>query len=121
MGLGVGIFLIAVGAILTFAVNVTTSGLDLSAVGVILMLIGGLGILADLFLFGDRRGFGTRRTTIVDRQPDVVVDRVVDRGPVHDRGTVIEEESYVNGAAPMADPLVRSTTRRRVTRRREVL
>ena len=41
MGIGVGIFLFAVGAILAFAVNVTTSAVNLETVGVILMLVGG--------------------------------------------------------------------------------
>ncbi|MGH9155551.1 MAG: DUF6458 family protein [Acidimicrobiales bacterium] len=122
MGLGVSIFLIAVGAILTFAVNVTTSGLDLSAVGVILMLVGGVGIFADLVLFGDRGPFGRQRTTIVDSGPDVVVDRaVVDRGPVLNRGTTVVEESYVDDVGRVADPLVVPGSRRRVVRRREVL
>ena len=40
MGLGVGIFLIAVGAILTFAVNATSSSVDIDAVGWILMGVG---------------------------------------------------------------------------------
>ena len=37
---------IAVGAILTFAVDVTVQGLDLDAVGVILMVVGGIGLVA---------------------------------------------------------------------------
>ena len=40
MGIGVSVFLIAVGAILAFAVDVQTSGIDLATVGVILMVVG---------------------------------------------------------------------------------
>ena len=118
MGIGVSIFLIAVGAVLTFAVNVTTNGLDLSAVGVILMLVGGLGILADLFVFGDRGRLGVGRTTIVETRPDVVIDR----SPIVDRGTVVEEEeAYVGGRAPLVvDPLAPDVAHRRVVRRRQV-
>jgi hypothetical protein len=45
MGIGVSIFFIAVGAILTFAVSTTVSGINISTVGVILMAVGGLGLL----------------------------------------------------------------------------
>ena len=45
MGIGVSIFLLAVGAVLAFAVDVTTRGLDLNAVGVILMVVGGIGLV----------------------------------------------------------------------------
>jgi hypothetical protein len=70
MGIGVSILLLAIGAIITFATSVTVSGLDLDAVGVILMIAGGLGLLVSLVLIG------TRRT-----------DEVVER-PVHRDGTV---------------------------------
>ena len=44
VSLGVSIFLLVVGAILTFAVDVTTSGFNLNTVGVILMVAGALGL-----------------------------------------------------------------------------
>ena len=55
MGVGVSIFLIAVGAVLTFAVNATVSGLSLATVGVILMIVGALGLIVDLAIFMPRR------------------------------------------------------------------
>jgi hypothetical protein len=60
MGIGAGIFLLALGAVLTFAVNVTTSGFNVHTIGVILMVVGAIGLLLDLFLFAPRR-----RSTIV--------------------------------------------------------
>jgi uncharacterized protein (TIGR04206 family) len=54
MGIGVGIFLIAVGAILTFAVHATVAGLDLKVVGWVLMFAGVAG-LALFFFFANRR------------------------------------------------------------------
>ncbi|HEX6936225.1 MAG TPA: DUF6458 family protein, partial [Actinomycetes bacterium] len=45
MGIGVSIFLIAVGAILAFALNVDVSGVDLSVVGYILMIVGLIGLI----------------------------------------------------------------------------
>ena len=48
MATGTSIFLIALGAILTFAVDASISGLDLETVGVILMIAGALGLLVSL-------------------------------------------------------------------------
>lgn len=59
MGIGVSVFLLAVGAVLTFAVNATVSGLELSTVGVILMIAGAIGLLVALLMSGGR-GFGGR-------------------------------------------------------------
>ena len=59
MGTGVSIFLIAVGAILAFAVDITVSGLDLDAVGVILMIAGAIGLVMSL-LWIDRATRGDR-------------------------------------------------------------
>jgi FtsH-binding integral membrane protein len=47
MGIGLGIFLIVAGAILTFALNLTVAGLNLDVIGWILMLAG----LANLIFF----------------------------------------------------------------------
>lgn len=49
MGIGTSIFLIALGAILRFAVNAEVSGLDIATVGVILMVAGVLGLLVSLY------------------------------------------------------------------------
>lgn len=54
MGIGVSIFLLAVGAILTFAVDAEVSGVDLSMVGLILMVAGGIGLLLTLLVWGPR-------------------------------------------------------------------
>jgi len=73
MGLGVSLILIAVGAILTFAVEATVSGVDLDAVGWILMIVGAVGFLLSLAFWSSWGGpatFGARRrTTYVDDAP----------------------------------------------------
>ena len=56
MGIGVSIFLIALGAILTFALNVTLSGVNLDVIGIVLMVAGAAGLLLTLLVFGPRRG-----------------------------------------------------------------
>ena len=49
MGIGTSIFLIALGAILKFAVNANVSGIEIATVGVILMIAGVLGLLVSLY------------------------------------------------------------------------
>ena len=58
MGIGTSIFLIALGAILKFAVNAEVSGLEISTIGVILMVAGILGLLVSLYFMSvsARRG-----------------------------------------------------------------
>jgi hypothetical protein len=73
MGLGVSIFLIAVGAILTWAVNTSVSGLELNTIGVILMVVGILGLVLSMIFWSSWGGFANggsrRRTTYVDDGP----------------------------------------------------
>ena len=67
MGIGTSIFLIAVGAILYWAVEATVQGLEIQTVGLILMICGVLGLLISLFML---RGRGTaERTVYRDRTP----------------------------------------------------
>ena len=54
MRLGTSIVLIALGAILTFALNVSVSGVNLDVVGWILMIVGVLGIVLELAVWGPR-------------------------------------------------------------------
>jgi Domain of unknown function (DUF6458) len=57
MGLGTSIFLIALGAILRYAVNITISEIELQTVGLILMIVGIIGLvvsLAVMFMGGQR-------------------------------------------------------------------
>jgi hypothetical protein len=48
MALGTSLLLIAVGAILRFAVSVSTHGFNLHTIGVILMIVGGVGLLVSM-------------------------------------------------------------------------
>jgi membrane-bound ClpP family serine protease len=53
--IGASLFLIAVGAILKFAVTWTLVGIDLHVAGVVLMVVGALGLLLGLFLLLSNR------------------------------------------------------------------
>jgi Zn-dependent protease with chaperone function len=76
MGIGVSIFLLAVGAILTFAVNASASGFNLDTVGIILMLGGALGLLLTLVFWSSFSPWSRRRRQVIDRSYDG--DRVVE-------------------------------------------
>jgi hypothetical protein len=74
MGLGVGLLLIAVGAILVWGVTSDIGGVNEDAIGWILMIIGAVGVLLSLLFWSSWGGsgyFGRRRETYVedDRPP----------------------------------------------------
>jgi hypothetical protein len=103
MGIGVSIFLLAVGAILAFAVEVSTEGINLDTVGVILIILGLVGLLASLVLWEDwtprRRSAGYDDRYVVRTRPRVIeiddeVDGVVEDRPVVERRQVTSRRSY---------------------------
>jgi Domain of unknown function (DUF6458) len=55
MTIGAALFLIAVGAILNFAVTAELAGIDLQTVGLILMIIGAIGLVLGLVLMSSQR------------------------------------------------------------------
>ena len=67
MGIGASIFLMVLGAILTFATNVSISGLDLDVVGIVLMLAGAFGLIMTMFVWGPRR-----RTRVLTADDEIV-------------------------------------------------
>jgi len=69
MGIGTSLFLIAVGAILYFAVDADVSGLEISTIGVILMIVGVIGLLISLFMVSSARRAPAERTVVRDREP----------------------------------------------------
>jgi hypothetical protein len=113
MGIGVSVFLMAMGAILAFAVTVPADGIELDTVGVILIILGLAALLASLVWWdgwtprqlvyeddGDVIVRRRPRVVTIDDADDGVVD-VVEDGPVVD---LVEERPVVE--------------RRRVTTRR---
>jgi hypothetical protein len=76
MGIGASVFLLAAGAILTFALeNDAVEGIDLDVVGIILMIAGAIGLFMFAAIWGRR-------------------DRYVERNTVTDRGPVVERRVY---------------------------
>jgi Domain of unknown function (DUF6458) len=68
MGFGTSLFLLAVGGILAFAVEMEVQGLNLDAVGVILMIVGAVGLVASIIYWNSWGGFGGhgRRRRVVE-------------------------------------------------------
>lgn len=77
MGISLSILLIAVGAVLAWAVDASVSGIDIQVAGVILVIVGAIGLVLSLVFWSSWGGFGTRdsasgggggqNTTVVDR------------------------------------------------------
>ena len=74
MGIGASLVLIAVGAVLAFAVSVTGHGFNIHAIGIILLVVGAIGGLISMFFWSScgfggssSRGTSRRETTIVER------------------------------------------------------
>jgi hypothetical protein len=88
MGIGVSVFLMALGAILAFATEFDVSGFDIDVVGIILIIAGLVGLLMTLLVWGPRR----RATRVVEDRPVVGERRVVEDRPVAGERRVYEEE-----------------------------
>jgi predicted membrane channel-forming protein YqfA (hemolysin III family) len=78
MSVGASIFLLVVGAILTFAVNVTAEGFNINTVGIILMVAGVIGLLLSL-LFWSGFSPSRRRSAVVYPEERVVEERRIER------------------------------------------
>ena len=90
MGIGAGIFLIAIGAILKYAVTAHVSGLDLGTVGIVLMAVGAVGFVISLAWLLSQR----RRAMVVQQRSyvePVVEDRTYRAAPSERR---IVEDPY---------------------------
>ena len=74
MGIGASIFLLALGAILSFGINVDSDGsgiFNIDTIGIILMVIGGIGIILSMMFWSSWGGPGRRnedRTVVRDRE-----------------------------------------------------
>ena len=63
MGIGTSLFLIAVGAILKFAVTASVSGIKLETVGLIMIVIGVVGLVVSMAMMASARRRGVVRET----------------------------------------------------------
>jgi len=89
MGFGISLILIAVGAVLTWAVHSTSNAIDVNTVGVILMIVGLVGFLLSLAFWSTWWGPGYFRRSYAAAGPSAGVRRVRTAAP---REEVVEEE-----------------------------
>ncbi len=68
-GIGISLFMMAIGAIMIWAITVDAEGIDLNVVGAILLIAGAVGFIATLAMTA------SPSKTIVERDREVVVDR----------------------------------------------
>jgi dipeptide/tripeptide permease len=66
MGIGASVFMLAIGAIITFAFNIRVGWLDLDVVGWVLMAAGALGLILTLTVFNKSRRTVTRTASPTD-------------------------------------------------------
>ena len=69
MGIGVALILIAVGAILAFAVDAEVSGIDVQTIGWILLAVGIIGALLSMMFWSSWGGWRRRETVVRDEPP----------------------------------------------------
>ncbi len=92
MRTGFSVFLIAVGAILTFALHKTVSGIDIRTVGVILMIAGAVGLAITAAVYGPRNRSTLVHERTVTGRPTVADPTVVE--PSVDRVTAERIERH---------------------------
>ena len=75
MGISLSIFLIAIGAILAWAVDAEVSGIDIQVAGIILVVVGAIGFIASLVFWSSWGGFGNREAAGGGGQNTTIVER----------------------------------------------
>jgi hypothetical protein len=103
MTIGVSLILVAVGAILVWGVSADAEGLDVDAIGVILMIVGFVGFLLSLVFWSEWSPVyrGSRRRAYVEGDAPVVRRREV---AAPRREVIVEEEEVAPPAAPPPGP-----------------
>jgi hypothetical protein len=81
MGFGTSIVVIAVGAILRFAVSVTTTGFNLHTIGLILIIVGIVSLVLSITFWNSWGGYRRQRRVTLDGTGGYVEEERVDGTP----------------------------------------
>lgn len=106
MGIGVSIFLLATGAVLSWGVESDPNQVNLDNIGLILMLVGGLGLLMSLLLLDDWAPWSRRRRDTAVNDERITYERV------------LPEEVVLSEPLPRQRVAEEPLVRRRVTNQR---
>jgi hypothetical protein len=71
MGIGISIVLVAVGAVLTFALEREAEGINLDTVGIILMIVGSIGLVVSMLFWSSFGPYSRERRETVVREREV--------------------------------------------------
>jgi hypothetical protein len=74
VGISISILFLAIGAILTWGVSAEVSGMDITAIGVILMVVGVIGLVTSMIFWSSWGGFGGDRASDGGNQTNVIKD-----------------------------------------------
>jgi len=86
MGIGISLFVAAVGAVLRFAVTAPTNqhGFNIHTGGVILLIVGAIGVLLSMLFWSSFAPFGRRDSSASRREETISLDG-------HEQGHVVRE------------------------------
>ena len=93
MGIGVSILLAAIGAVLIWGVSYEVAGMDVDAIGWILLIVGAIGVLLSMIFWSSWGGFHRRSATYVEGEP-------VRRVATPRRATTVVEEDEIAPGPP---------------------
>ena len=74
MGISLSILLIAIGAVLAWAVSADVAGIDIEVAGIIMVVVGAVGLVASLIFWSSWGGFGGRESGDGSPQTNVIQD-----------------------------------------------
>ena len=110
MGIGVGIFLMVLGAVLAFAVKTDVPGINVNTLGVILLVVGLVSVLYSLLFWSTLTPWGRARVNarrrmvgleepvaIVEERPVIEERRIVEEPPVVEERRIVEERRLDDG------------------------
>jgi hypothetical protein len=99
-GIGIGLILIAAGAVLVWGVTGEVSGLDVDAIGVILIVVGLIGFVLSLIFWSSWGPVHRRRAALVDHEPGYVRRDYVEPAPRRRREVVVEDDAPPGAPPP---------------------
>ena len=100
MGIGVSLFFIALGAILTWAIDASVSGVNINAVGAILMVVGVIGVVLSVIFWTTMGSYGFGGGGSTPRSSRIATPTTISPKARDDEPTLRERRSGLAGVLP---------------------